>query len=271
MRRPGEVRERGFSLLELMTATAIFLVVVGAAFGLLIASQKAYSTQSQMLSSFQEARLGLDQIVRDVNIAGYPPPGQFSDIPNDHSTFAETPVAWATGYTPGPGPAPIPCLIGSCTTPSAIDLIIETNVDPLNDKATKPIPDVEWIRYQLQGTTLMRGIAQKTNGADPLDTTEPTLVPFVQNVMNNASAAQIAQYQAIYPTMFPGGAPVPIFKYFCGVPGKQCADPGGNNAPANIRDVEVTLIVASAQVDANTGQPRLVVLNGRAHLVNPNP
>jgi prepilin-type N-terminal cleavage/methylation domain-containing protein len=265
MRRPGAVRGRGFSLLELMTATAIFLVVVGAAFGLLIASQNAYSTQSQMLSSFQEARLGLDQIVRDVNIAGYPPVGQFSSTPNDHSTFAETPVAWKPGYMPGPGSVPSDCLIGSCTTPDGFDLIIETNVDPLNDQ------DVEWVRYQLQQTTLMRGIAPKSNsGADPDAITAPTLVPFVQNVMNNASAAQIAQYQAIYPSMFPGGQPVPIFKYFCGGPGGiQCSDPGGNNAPRNIRDVEVTLIVASPQVDATTGQPRLVVLNGRGHLVNP--
>jgi type II secretory pathway pseudopilin PulG len=268
MRHRGSKREGGFSLLELMTATGIFLVVVGAAFGLLLASQKAYSTQSQALSAFQEARLGLDQIVRDVNIAGYPSPGQFSDDPSDHSTFAETPVAWVPGYRPGS--APSACPIGVCTTPSDTDLIIETNVDPLNDK-TKSAPDVEWVRYQLQGTTLMRGIAQKSNGADPDDTTSPTLVPFVQNVMNNASAAQIAQYQAIYPSMFPGGRPVAIFTYYCGAPGGlKCTDIGGNNAPANIRDVEVTLIVASAQVDANTGQPRLVVLNGRAHRMNPN-
>ncbi|HXL21235.1 MAG TPA: prepilin-type N-terminal cleavage/methylation domain-containing protein [Candidatus Dormibacteraeota bacterium] len=263
MRHRGGKREGGFSLLELMTATGIFLVVVGAAFGLLIASQKAYSTQSQALSAFQEARLGLDQIVRDVNIAGYPPPGQFSDSPSDHSSFAETPVAWAPGYSPGTSFSP--CAIGSrCTTPADYDLIIETNVNP-QAAGSK----VKWVRYQLApgGTTLMRGFVDKAT--DPDDATLPTLVPFVQNVMNNASAAQIAQYQAIYPTMFPGGAPVPIFKYFCGVPGKQCTDPGGNNAPANIRDVEVTLIVASAQVDANTGQPRLVVLNGRGHLVNP--
>jgi type II secretory pathway component PulJ len=260
--------ESGFSLLELMTATGIFLVVCGAAFGLLMACQKAYSTQSQALSAFQEARLGLDQIVRDLNIAGYPSPGQFSDAPTDHSTFAETPVAWSLGYTPGS--AFNPCLIGNCVTPSDMDLIIETNVDPLNDK-TKAAPDVEWVRYQLVGTTLMRGIAQKSNGADPDGTTAPTLVPFVQNVMNNASAAQIAQYQAIYPSMFPGGQPFPIFTYYCGAPGGlKCKDVGGNNAPANIRDVEVTLIVASAQVDATTGQPKLVMLNGRAHVMNPN-
>jgi hypothetical protein len=247
----------------------MFLVLCGAAFGLLIECQRAYSTQSQLLNSFQEARLGLDQIVRDVNIAGYPASGQFADSPNDPSTFAETPVAWAPGYTPGPpGTTHAPCKIGSagtCTTPSDTDLIIETNVDPLKDQ------DVEWVRYQLQGTTLMRGIAQKSSGADPDATTAAALVPFVQNVMNNASAAQIAAFQAAYPSMFPGGQPVAIFRYYCGAPGGiECSAPGGNNAPANIRDIEVTLIVASPQLDPTTGQPRLVVLNGRGHRVNPN-
>jgi len=261
-------RQGGFSLLELMVATAIFLVVCGAAFGLLMECQRAYSTQSQLLNSFQEARLGLDQIVRDVNIAGYPSPGQFADAPNDPSNFAETPVAWVPGYRPGPpGTVQTPCLIGGagCTTPADFDLIVETNVDPLNDQ------DVEWVRYQLQGTTLFRGIAEKSTGADPDATTLAALVPFVQNVMNNATD-QIAGFRLAYPSMFPGGRPVPIFRYFCGAPGGiPCSAPGGNNAPANIRDIEVTLIVASPQVDATTGKPRLVVLNGRGHLVNPNP
>jgi hypothetical protein len=31
--------------------------------------------------------------------------------------------------------------------------------------------------------------------------------------MNNASPTQIAQFKAVYPQMFPGGNPVPIFTY----------------------------------------------------------
>ena len=97
MRRPpGQARQRGFTLIELLTALGIFLVVCGAAFTLLGSSQQRYQTESQVLTSFQEARLALDQIVRDVNDAGYPPPS-FSDGVPAH--FASTPFAWNPGYT----------------------------------------------------------------------------------------------------------------------------------------------------------------------------
>jgi prepilin-type N-terminal cleavage/methylation domain-containing protein len=261
-------RQRGFSLLELLTASAIFLVLCGAAFGLLAVCQKSYQTESQVLNSFQEARLGLDQIVRDVNIAGYPPPGQFSNITGNANNFAITPVAWAPKYLSG-----IPCAIGAggCSTPSDFDLIIETNVDSQQD-ASAGIEDVEWVRYQLQGTTLYRGVAEKDATKDPsLDVTVSTLVPFVQDVMNNASSDQITQLRKYYPDMFPTAGPVPIFKYLCDDSGAltQC-QLSGSNSPMNIRDVEVTLIVQAPQPDATTGKPRLVVLNGRGHRINPN-
>jgi hypothetical protein len=79
---------------------------------------------------------------------------------------------------------------------------------------------VKWIRYQLVGTTLMRGIAPKVSGADPVNATVPVMLPYVQNVMNNAvgvPGVQIAQIKAIpaYASMFPGGNPVPVFQYTC--------------------------------------------------------
>ena len=60
-------KETGFTLIELMTSVSIFIVISGAIFGLLGTSQKLFRTESQLLSSFQEARLGMDQIVRDSN------------------------------------------------------------------------------------------------------------------------------------------------------------------------------------------------------------
>ncbi|HUE54403.1 MAG TPA: prepilin-type N-terminal cleavage/methylation domain-containing protein, partial [Candidatus Udaeobacter sp.] len=74
MNRVGcKARQAGFTLVELLTALAIFLIICGAAFTLLASSQQRYRTEAQVLTSFQEARLGLDQIVRDVNDAGFPP------------------------------------------------------------------------------------------------------------------------------------------------------------------------------------------------------
>jgi prepilin-type N-terminal cleavage/methylation domain-containing protein len=265
----GWQRERGFSLLELLAASAIFLILCGAAFGLLAVTQKSYQNESQQLNSFQEARLALDQIVRDVNIAGYPPRGQFANLASNTNYVAMTPFAWWPGYNAGAWGNP--CTIaGNCQTPGDFELIIETNLDPLQDGNP---PDVEWVRYSLQGTTLFRGVTPKAAGSNPISATDNALVPFVQNVMNNAPAAQIAQLQALYPSMFPGGTPVPVFQYVCdeaGAPVSCGSASPANNAPANIREVEVTLIVRSPQPDATTGLPRLVMLNGRGHRLNPN-
>jgi len=265
MRRAhGKVRQRGFTLVELLVALGIFLIVTGAAFSLLGSSQKHSQTESQVLTSFQEARLALDQIVRDVNDAGYPPLS-FDD--GDPSHFASTPFAWYPNYT-----IPTPCTIGvTCDPPSDFDIIIETNPNPQD-----PSSKVQWIRYKLDPTTstLMRGVADRHSFGEPTVDTAANLTPLVQNVVNNASSAQITQYQLSYPGMFPGGLPVPIFSYTCDTPSSPqpiaCPSAGAGNKPANIRDVTVTLIVAAPLPDATTGQPRLVQLIGRGRRINPN-
>ncbi len=261
-------RQSGFTLLEVLVAIALFMVIAGSIFGLLSDSQKQFGSESQLLGSFQEARLGLDQIVRDVNDSGYPPANHFSTLPPG-ANYASTPIAWAPGYTTNTA-----CTIGTagggtCTTPGDFDVIFEGNVAGNGT-------NVSWIRYRLVGTTLFRGAVDKTTGADPVAATNAAgvMLPYVTNVMNNAPAAQIAAIQAIYPTMFPGGVAQPIFQYTCDTPtGTQlCTSAGavGNNAAANVRDVEITLIVMTPQRDAKTGALRVVELNGRGHRINPN-
>jgi prepilin-type N-terminal cleavage/methylation domain-containing protein len=258
--------QTGFSLLEMMVSVAIFSILSGAAFGLLAVSQNRQRTESAMLDSFQEARLGLDQIVRDANDAGYPPANQFTFTPVANTlaanSVAASPVAWSPNYPAGP------CAIGvGCASPGDFDLIIETDIDPAAGNG------VEWVRYKLQGTTLFRGVASKAPNSDPMAATEVVLFPYVRNVMNRAPAAQIARYQAIYPAMFPGGNPVPIFTYFCDPVGggKAAAVPcTAANDPTNIRDVGVTVIVLATETDAQTNVPRLVELSGRGHRINPN-
>jgi type II secretory pathway pseudopilin PulG len=257
----------GFTLIELLTALGIFLLVCGAAFTLLATSQQRSQTESQVLNSFQEARLALDQIVRDVNDAGYPPPSFL--IPGASNNSTSTPFAWSPGYT-----VPTTCTIGgSCTSPGDFDIIIETDPNP-QDPTCVPNCPVQWIRYKLDPTTstLMRGVALKQPGHDPAADAATFFAPLVQNVVNNSSAAQIAQYQAVYPAMFPGGNPVPIFSYTCdtaSIP-QPCLSAGTANSPANIRDVVITLIVAAPLPDATSGEVRLVQLEGRGRRINPN-
>jgi prepilin-type N-terminal cleavage/methylation domain-containing protein len=257
--------QRGFTLVEMLVSVAIFVVICGAIFSLLNVAQKRNQTEMQLVSSFQDARLGLDQIIRDVDDSGYPPQNQFSVTPAAN-LFAYSPVAWSPSY-----PA-TPCLIGTagggtCVSPGDFDVIFEEALS--NNNA-----GVVWIRYQLQGTTLSRGVVNKTAGADPVAATSAAgvMISYVLNVVNNAPAAQIAQFRTAYPSMFPGGNPQPIFQFNCDTPGGPvlCQNAGIYNSPVYVRDVQVRLIVKTLVNDAQTGLPRLVELNGRGHRLNPN-
>src|SRR5215467_14830414 len=106
--------QRGFTLVELLVALGIFLLITGAAFTLLSNSQQRFQSESQVLTSFQEARLGLDQMVRDINDAGFPPPS-FLD-PNHPMVSTRFPFGWSPGYT-----VPTSCVIGACGSPTDFD------------------------------------------------------------------------------------------------------------------------------------------------------
>jgi prepilin-type N-terminal cleavage/methylation domain-containing protein len=253
--------QQGFTLAELLVSSVVFLLLAGAAFSLLATSSQRFKTDSQVLTSFQEARLGIDQITRDIADGGFPPHNHFSSAVTPVTSYAASPFAWSPGY-------PVPCTVGgTCvTSPTGFDLIIETDYDGTG---------VKWIRYQLPAgtTTLLRAVVPK-NGGDPDPATNgANLLPFIQNVMNNASGAQIAAIQAVYPAVFPGGNPVPVFTYNNFDPPTSALVGGCSsiaNTPCNIRDVDIVLIVQSFDRDAKTSKLRLVQLHGLAHRLNPN-
>jgi len=236
--------QKGFTLLELLVATAIFLVICAAMFGLLQVSQQKYASETQLSGSFQEARLGLDQIVRDINMSGYPASSMFSNTSNPLS-YAVAPFAWDPGYLTNTD-----CQIGSCfPTPSDHDLIVETDLGNGNG--------VSWIRYQLVGSILLRGVVSPKTTGDPVSAFSGSgvMTPLVNNVVNNASQ--------------------PIFVYTCYTPppnGPQPCSSLSTNSPYNtpryIGDVDITLIVKTPQQDLQTGALKLIELTGRGHRTN---
>jgi prepilin-type N-terminal cleavage/methylation domain-containing protein len=247
MRAATAQAARGFTILELLIATAIFLVITAAMFGLLQLSQQKYTGETQLSGAFQETRLAIDQIVRDFNVSGFPSQSVFSTLPTDTTKYALSPVAWSPNYLAGtPCVLAAPPLGAPCTTPGDFDLILETDLGNGNG--------VSWIRYQLIATTLFRSVVPKTAGTDPAaPPLDPTVVvPFLTNVMN--SSAQ------------------PIFKFTCDTPAgpQPCPAAGSNGVPNRIRDVDITLIVKTRQPDPQTGRLKLVELAGRGHRVNPS-
>ncbi|MBI1750805.1 MAG: type II secretion system protein [Acidobacteria bacterium] len=248
-------RRQGYSLIEMLVSMAVFTVLTGAVFGLLTASQQRYQMETEFLDTFQGARLAMDQLVRDIHVAGYPPANAVTAaVLAANPQKAALPFAWSPGY---PTTA---CTVGTtCNVaggPAAFDLILETDVDPLAGNG------VEWVRYRLNGTTLERGMVTKTAGADPATATQAAMVPYVENVMNNTTPAQMSSLRTYYPGLFPGNAAVPVFTYQF--------DPGAGNTPQAIRAVNITLIVLSPNPDPKTRQPRLATLNGYARRVNPS-
>jgi prepilin-type N-terminal cleavage/methylation domain-containing protein len=254
---------RGFTLLELLVAMGIFLVICGAMFGLLQVSQQRYSAETQLSGSFQEARLGIDQMIRDINISGYPSFGIFSN-PASAASYAVSPFAWDPGYLNTP---PTYCQVGLTCSPSPadFDLIVETDFG--NGTG------VNWIHYQLQNTTLYRTVVPKTAGTDPVTATSgpAQMTPFVENVMNNAPEPLLTEIREQYPNMYPTG-PVPLFQYTCSTPSgpQPCSTAAAPyNQVQKISDIDVTLIVKTPRVDLSNDSLKLMELTGRGHRSNP--
>jgi type II secretory pathway pseudopilin PulG len=223
----------GFSLVELLVGTILFTIVTGIAFSLLMSAQLRYQGESTVTEAFQQANVALDQIVRDVHSAGYPPANSFTAaVAFNNPNLVALPFSWSPGYTNTP---PTPCTVGAGGTCGAVpgdyDLIVETDLGN----------GVQWIRYSLVGTTLMRAMVPKAQFQDPVGSTTGSLVPYLDNVMNGS---------------------LPIFSYNY--------DAGATRWPSNIREVNISLMVRSLQPDPQTKQYRTITLTGQAVRFNPN-
>lgn len=231
--------QNGYSLIELLVATVLFTIIAGTIFSLLFSAQARYQSESGLTTAFQQANVAIDQITRDVHSAGYPPASSFAaGVVQGNPQLAALPFSWSPGYTNVP---PTPCTVNvNCgAVPGDYDLILETDLGDGNG--------VQWIRYSLQGTTLMRGMTPKIAFADPVASTSAAgLLPYLDNVMNG-----------------PGNKSLPIFSYRT-----DCITPAPPLLTSNICKVNVLLIVQSAQPDPQTGHFRTITLTGEAALFN---
>jgi type II secretory pathway component PulJ len=229
----------GFSLIELLVGTVIFTIIAGTVFSVLMSSQLRYSSENNVAQAFQQGNVAIDQITRDIHSAGYPPEGALSNATaGAHPELYALPFAWSPNYA-----TPAACIVNvSCAVPGDYDLILESDYGQNSGAAT----GVQWIRYSLQGTTLMRGVVTKVPFADPVASTTASLTPYLENVQN-------------------GNKSLPIFSYTW-----DNINPVPRHIPSNIREVNISLIVQGTQPDPQTHQYRTVTLTGQAVRFNPN-
>jgi prepilin-type N-terminal cleavage/methylation domain-containing protein len=255
--KESHLRSRGFSLVELMVAMAMFLVVSGTIFGLLITVLQRHRSETEFLESFQNARVAVDQLMREVHNGGYPPPNSYTAVPADPSTappdlrrrFA-LPFIGMVGGVPNQT-----CQVNvNCGIPDGFNLRMEMDLDPENPNCPSQVEQIDY-RLVRDGngvtSTLLRRVESKAgsltfNAASclPLAGTG-NFVPFVENVVND-----------------PANPADAVFTYVC--------DDGSATCTAeNIRQVIIRLTVRSVRPDPKTGAFRQITLTGLAKRINP--
>ncbi|HSM88006.1 MAG TPA: type II secretion system protein [Candidatus Limnocylindrales bacterium] len=70
--RRTRARDCGFSLIEMLISMAVFLLLTGMVFEQIIAMQRKATTESAKVDTTEQAREFVDQMMRDIHMAGFP-------------------------------------------------------------------------------------------------------------------------------------------------------------------------------------------------------
>lgn len=81
--RPSRRMAKGFSLLEMLISVSLLVVITGAVLEQIMVMQKSAAGTGAKVDTDQQARAFLDQMVRDLHMAGYPKAEMYSVRPDD--------------------------------------------------------------------------------------------------------------------------------------------------------------------------------------------
>ena len=250
-------KQQGFSLVEMMISMVVLLVVVGAVLQLMSQSQQRSVATATVQDATSMLRDSVDQMVRDIRLAGYPPPNSYPCPPPPGATYGACLTYLNSGYIAGG------ILVAN---PYAIQFEADTDGDNL----------AEVFDYELQVPTggATGGCAAITENSDLIS---PTLMrsmvvkgadgtvpavdfqPFLENVQNCTLSTPIFIYCPAPAAAAPAGCPTMTAFLVSTLP-----------APRNTRIVMMRLQVQSALRDPQTGQFRNVEQFGLAERVNPD-
>jgi len=153
--------QRGFTLIELMLATALLGFVMAGLLSLLTASQSAYARGTNTIDAQQNARVALDRLSKEIREAGF--------HPRPPDTTPSTCPPGASGLYPSGGGTNAPCwsfypIISQSATGFTAqydwngDSVITTSAK-VNDSLTCPTGTAcrgEQVIYALSGQNLTR-------------------------------------------------------------------------------------------------------------------
>jgi type IV pilus assembly protein PilW len=85
MARDALRRDDGFTLVEVMIATAVFMLILAGVFQIFVPSTATYALSQRRLNAQQNARVAMDLVTRQIRMAGYFPENIDTDPANDLS------------------------------------------------------------------------------------------------------------------------------------------------------------------------------------------
>ena len=256
-------REQGFTLIEVMVSTVVLMVVIGAVLQLLSQSQQRYVTTSSVQDATSMLRDGMDQMVREIRLAGYPPENSYPCPPPAGATYGACLTYLTSGYIAGG------ILVAG---PYAIQFEADTD----NDNTA------EVFDYELQVPT-----GGATGGCAGLTETAELLSPtLMRSVVVKAADGTVpaADFYPFVENVQSCTLSIPIFIYCPAPPTDPDTAPFGPGCPTmtnyldsvlapdarKTRIVMMQLQVQSAVRDPQTGQFQNVEFYGVAERINPD-
>ena len=256
-------KQQGFSLVEMMISMVVLLVVVGAVLQLMSQSQQRYVATSTVQDATSMLRDSVDQMVRDIRLAGYPPPNSYPCPPPVGASYGACLAYLNSGYVAGGI-----LLANNYAIQFEADTDGDNRAEVFDFELQVPTTGV-WggdcgglpTNADLISPTLMRSMVVKN-----ADGTVPAadFYPFLENVRNCELSTAIFVYcpaPPTDPTIAPFGPGCPAMTSFL---------PSTLPAPQNTRIVMIRLQVQSAMRDPQTGQFLNVEQFGLAERINPD-
>jgi prepilin-type N-terminal cleavage/methylation domain-containing protein len=244
-----QLRQSGFTLLELLLVLGILGLVTGAVFSQMGVAQQRMTTEGVKLDDFQEARDFVDQFFRDINQIGDPNP-RIADTSS---------LLWSPGLTKLTPPSP-PWSVW--TSPYindnrfAMGLVMVDNSQLRFEGSVNGIGTVQSVIYGVNGSgscplCLQRSQVDKIT-ADPLTGQTPNWGTEVNDVVSTV-----------------------IFRYFLTDGTELTTFPvdyttqAGAQQLANIKTIQINLTIRNPKVmDQKTGQPIESTFEGEVSLNN---
>ena len=241
--------ELGFSAIEMLISVALITLVLAVALAGMRDMQARNFAEGSRVDTLQETRDFIDQVVRDVHVAGYPSSRVLNQLPGSC-----------------PGNANIACGIISF---SPLQVTYEGDLD-----GTGTIRQIYLNLVPGPGGTcpciLQRGVVPKTNPA-----TVPTYFTEVNGVLNSGNGAGASTYGVTLggPGNYAAYTTADVFSAYqvdgipfafanCGVPTPNAA------ACSSIRSLQITANVAPTFMDPNTKLFPVFSITSKARLNN---